>query len=278
MNLALYIPKINGKLTGCHGGIRMSAQTMNDIQETFERDGFVIIPDLFNSDEMDQISKEIDGALAGTIPPDLPEEDPQEFLQWEVGQEPIDGPERADLIRVLFHLCHTRRFFYDLIRTPKLLDVVEALIGPDITLYTDQMFAKPARRGSEVPYHHDASYWPHVEPRMISCWLAVDDVTVENGCVRYLPGTHLQEFPHEIHETDNPNKLGVKTGLITPDMTEVPAVMSRGSLCVHHSLTVHYSKPNLSERSRRGLVMIFLPSDIRFLGEWNFQFGFNKVR
>lgn len=154
---------------------------------------------------------------------------------------------------------------------------MENLIGTDIRFYTDQMFAKPAKHGSEVPYHHDSAYWPAAEPRLLSCWLAIDDVTVQNGCVRYIPGSHRLHVPHHVIETDNPNNLTIQPGTIDPSR-EVPVEMKAGSMMVHDSLTVHRSLPNMSDRSRRGLVMIYLPADLRFFSKWDFKYGFPLVR
>jgi ectoine hydroxylase-related dioxygenase (phytanoyl-CoA dioxygenase family) len=71
-----------------------------------------------------------------------------------------------------------------------ILDLVEQLIGPDIILWGSALFAKPGREGMEVPWHQDGHYWPIRPLAAITVWIAIDDSTTENGCMRYIPGSH----------------------------------------------------------------------------------------
>ena len=76
-------------------------------------------------------------------------------------------------------------------RNPKVLDIVESLLGPDIKLYQDQLFMKPPKVGSRQRYHQDTPLGFHIDPPdMVTCWAALDDSTLENGCLRMVPGTH----------------------------------------------------------------------------------------
>ena len=93
------------------------------------------------------------------------------------------------------HLRHP--VFRMLINDSRLLDLVESLIGPDIRLIHYQGVYKPAHTGGEVRWHQDNDYFKVAENRTISVWLALDDVTVENGCMWYLPGQHHQLLQHE---------------------------------------------------------------------------------
>jgi hypothetical protein len=235
-----------------------------------------VIPDVLSPARLAELRAMIDGAMDGTVRPDkVADADFQ--IQWEPSVKDKPGVARRDKIRVIFHLCHTHSFFWDLATSDAMLDRVENLIGPDIKLYTDQMFCKPARHGSEVPWHHDSAYWPDAEPGLLSCWLAIDDVTIENGCVRFIPGSHKNYVPHHEIVTDNPNNVTVQPGTVDA-AKEVPVEIKAGSMSVHHSLCVHRSLPNMSDRPRRGLVMIYLPADLKFVRPWNFKYGFKQVR
>ena len=170
---------------------------------------------------------------------------------------------RREKIRVVFNLSHTHSFFRKLATCDAILDAVENLIGPEIRFFADQMFVKPASHGTEVPYHHDSAYWPFADPGLVSCWLAIDDSTLDNGCVRFVPGSHREEIPHQHIDTDIPNRTGVAPGVIDPTR-EVPVELMAGEACIHHSLTVHRSAPNRSNRSRRGWALIYFPASMRF--------------
>ena len=76
--------------------------------------------------------------------------------------------------------------------TPKVLDIVESILGHDFKLYQDQLFMKPPKIGSRQPYHQDQPTGFHIDPPdlMVSCWAALDNSTIENGCLWMLSGTH----------------------------------------------------------------------------------------
>jgi ectoine hydroxylase-related dioxygenase (phytanoyl-CoA dioxygenase family) len=243
----------------------------------YEANGFVVIPDVLNPSQLSELRTMVDRAMDGTIKPDrVPGLDDFQ-IQWEPTVQNDPTVPRRDKIRVIFHLTHTHSYFWKLATSDTMLDAVENLIGPDIKFYTDQMFCKPAKHGSEVPWHHDSAYWPDAEPNLLSCWLAIDDVTIQNGCVRFIPGSHKSYTPHHKIVTTNPNNITCQPGTVDPDR-EVPVEIKAGSMSIHHSLCVHRSLPNMSDRSRRGLVMIYLPADLKFIRPWNFKYGFKLVR
>lgn len=246
-------------------------------KHAFEKNGFVVIPDVLASGELAELCAMVEGVMDGEIKPDKVPSLTEFMTQWEPGVKDDPTVARRNKIRVLFNMCHSHSFFWKLATGKAMLDAVENLIGPDIRLYTDQMFTKPARHGSEVPWHADSAYWPAAEAGLLSCWLALDDVTIENGCVRFIPGTHKTVVPHHEVESATANKITVKPGTIDPSQ-EVPVEIKAGSMCIHHSLTVHRSLPNMSDRCRRGLVMIYLPTDLKFYRKWDFEYGFPVVR
>jgi ectoine hydroxylase-related dioxygenase (phytanoyl-CoA dioxygenase family) len=248
-----------------------------DQKSFFDDNGFVVIPDVLNASELAELRKNIDAAMDGTIKPDRQPGLDDFHIQWEPSVKDKPDVARRDKIRVMFHLSHTHSYFWELATSKTMLDLVENLIGPDIKYYTDQMFCKPAKHGSEVPWHHDSAYWPDAEPGLLSCWLAIDDVTIQNGCVRFIPGSHKSYAPHHEIVTTNPNNITVQPGHADP-AKEVPVEIKAGSMSVHHSLTLHRSLPNMSDRARRGLVMIYLPADLKFIRPWNFVYGFQQVR
>ena len=111
-------------------------------------------------------------------------------------------PEFRDNCSVL--LSHDLGFL-NYARDPKILDMVAQLIGEDICLWNMSFFAKPALNGKKTPFHQDGEYWPIQPLATCTVWIAVDEATVENGCLRYIPGSHK---PHRLlaHEVkDDPN-------------------------------------------------------------------------
>ncbi|MFD0716626.1 phytanoyl-CoA dioxygenase family protein [Paenibacillus sp. GCM10027626] len=242
----------------------------------FAENGYLVVPDLLSPDQLAELKTMVDRVLDGSVKPERGRPDGDFMLQLEPGVKDRADIPRKDKIRVAFHLCHTHSYFWNHAARPEIVDVIESLLGPQIRLYTDQLFVKPANHGSEVPFHQDHAYWTQVQPyNMISCWLALDDATVENGCVHMLPGTHKQLLPHREFEGTQ------KYGLLEEDVElagEVPVEIKAGGAMFHHSLTVHRSFPNRSDKGRRGLVSIYMPADLTFVKPWDFEYGFKQIR
>lgn len=154
------------------------------------------------------------------------------------------------------HLQHP--VFRMLIHDSRLLDLVESLLGPDIRLIHYQGLYKPARSGGEVGWHQDNHYFNVAQNRTISVWLALDDATVENGCMWYLPGQHRAALEHE-QLWDTSVKKGFYFAIRGLDDTEaVPAEVNAGGLAIHHCLMPHRSLKNETDRPRRGIAMHFM--------------------
>ena len=80
--------------------------------------------------------------------------------------------------------------FLNYARDPNILNMVEQVIGSDVILWNSSFFAKPAENGKKTPWHQDGEYWPLRPLATCTVWLAIDDATVENGCLKFMPGSH----------------------------------------------------------------------------------------
>ena len=163
--------------------------------------------------------------------------------------------------RVRLHLYNP--LFLGFAKSLKLTSVLGELLGHPLRLYGSQLFAKPARVGTVVPKHQDMPYWPFDPPELITAWIALDDSSKANGCVRFFAGSHkLGMLPHEPSNVTG-NSLGLVDHPAVNSLPERPVEVKRGSVVLHHSLTVHYSEPNLSDRPRRGLVYVYMSPNVR---------------
>lgn len=143
--------------------------------------------------------------------------------------------------------------------SPDILDVVEQVLGPDIILFTAFMIAKPGGVGKEVPWHQDGHYSPHRPLHGLSVWIALDEVDVENGCVRFVPGSgsnglipHYKEGRADVSTNHN-----IDHRYFDPD-TAVNAILSPGQYSIHDIYTIHGSNENVSDRRRAGFVLDFM--------------------
>ncbi len=157
------------------------------------------------------------------------------------------------------------REFFDMVTSPALLDVVEQIIGPDIILWASAMFCKPAETGLEVPWHQDGQYWP-IQPRAtVTMWIALDNVTAQNGCMRVIPGSHrLGDFSHEVSPRED---LVLNNVLNDPRLDLGGAYdieLEPGQVSLHDVNLVHGSQPNRSGQRRAGYAVRYMPSTAHY--------------
>ncbi|GAQ81477.1 phytanoyl-CoA hydroxylase [Klebsormidium nitens] len=143
----------------------------------------------------------------------------------------------------------------------KAASIAAQLCGPDMVLDYDQLLAKPPGKADGIfGWHQDLAYWPITpDTTTASFWLAIDDSRTENGCIRFVPGTHLER---ELRKHAPPFGDRDKSHLLTAELQEgdrvVPAEIKRGDVTVHHERILHGSGPNTSQSSwRRAYVMAF---------------------
>lgn len=142
-----------------------------------------------------------------------------------------------------------------IVTDPKLVRMAVDLLGPDVRLYWNQAVIKPPHQGASFAWHQDTGYVPIEPQEYLTCWLALDDATVENGCIRIIPGSHhwgLQ--PHRRDET-----IGDMVGYEGPE-EGIPVPVRRGQAVLFSSLMLHCSGPNTSERQRRAYVIQYAPT------------------
>ncbi|MCE9613547.1 MAG: phytanoyl-CoA dioxygenase family protein [Lentisphaerae bacterium] len=164
--------------------------------------------------------------------------------------------------RILFHALGAWRIepsFHDLLWNPAVLVPASQLLGGAIRLWHDQLFCKPPHHGGVVPWHQDYSYWTRTKPpNHLTCWIALDDSTLANGCVHYIPGSHrwrLLPTPE--------GRVGAPMEAILSVLTEderhrfkpVPVEVRKGECIFHHGLSLHGSYENNTDTPRRATVV-----------------------
>lgn len=167
------------------------------------------------------------------------------------------------------HLLHPA--FLDLVRNSRFLDIIEQLIGRDIQLVHYQGLYKPPRSGGEVGWHQDDTYWPSTQSTAgsVSLWVPLDDATIDNGCMWYVPGSHTQLLPHE--KLWNPEQrkgfyYGIRDLPAGFEQSAIPATVKAGGIAIHSGALVHGSRANRSNAPRRALASHFINPKLREVG------------
>ena len=196
------------------------------------------------------------------LDPDLIHE-ASDHIDWLLKNNPGLRPEQLhnDLMR-------EDAFWVRLISDDRLLDIAEQFIGPNIALFASHYISKRPFDGQAVLWHQDGSYWPLQPMQVVSLWLAVDDSTPENGCLRVVPGSQMMTI-HPTHKRDDvDNVLGSAMDTALVDESQAVDVrMKAGDVEIHHPNLIHGSNANTSPRRRAGLTIRYIPTTTRIITE-----------
>jgi ectoine hydroxylase-related dioxygenase (phytanoyl-CoA dioxygenase family) len=235
--------------------------------EAFERDGYVHLPNVLTEDEMREV-----------------EEPAMRFIRGEVVPEGKDlcdmsgATDRTPDEYSVFNAMLPRRYMPSMRgniferRTASIATQLQR--GKNMAIDYDQLLAKrPSTSDSIFAWHQDMAYWPPLEedPSTCTCWIAIDDSTVENGCMRFLPGSGKEKelrahAPVKLKggdRADDESSHALCTTLTAEDETRVRLVpIKRGDITVHDERVVHGSGPNGSDGWRRAYVLAYRTKDV----------------
>ena len=155
-----------------------------------------------------------------------------------------------------------RTEFQAFVLDERLTKLVAEMLGAPPLLSGDQIFMKPPHFGSAKPYHQDNFYF-QCDPGdgVITAWIALDDVREENGCLRYIDGSHKGPIlPHEAVPGE-PYNLVPPPELIDLNKESL-ALVRKGGIVFHHSQALHTSHRNESDQWRRGYATHWVTSDV----------------
>ncbi|XP_038066209.1 probable phytanoyl-CoA dioxygenase [Patiria miniata] len=177
---------------------------------------------------------------------------------------------------VLLHcLGHWRLMpsFHDLCFMPNIAVPASQLLDPNqerkVRLWHDQLFAKPPHCGGNVAWHQDYSYWTRTVPMAhLTIHIALDAQTLDNGGLQYVPGSHRwtrDGAPLPVTDFNFKDMDSIETILTEEERANfkpVHGLLKKGQASIHHPLTVHGSKPNRSEYSRRACVVNYVADGV----------------
>ncbi|MFO0178037.1 MAG: phytanoyl-CoA dioxygenase family protein, partial [Planctomyces sp.] len=144
---------------------------------------------------------------------------------------------------------------YDILTNPVIVDRVADLLGDDVVAWGSHFFCKMPGDGRAVAWHQDASYWPLSPSHAVTVWLAIDDADLENGCMKFIAGSHhsghltyRRSSPEEHNVLDQTVENAESFGTIVVDD------LRAGEASIHNDLLLHGSDPNMSARRRCALT------------------------
>ncbi len=135
------------------------------------------------------------------------------------------------------------------------LKIARFLLGNDIILDFDMLINKAPNTNKETPWHQDAAYWIDMpDKRALSIWFSIDNATLDNGCMWYMPKSHLLPL-REHNQPINGGALQCKGS----EKESVSIPLNPGSCVIHHGKTLHYSRGNSTDNNRRAFILNYRP-------------------
>ena len=218
----------------------------------FERDGYVHLAGVLSEDEVRAVEVDYERFLRREIA--VPGKD---FC--DMSGDYARPPEEFSIINVML----PRRYhppWQGHVYEQRAHSIAEQLCGAGMVYDYDQLLAKrPLRDDAVFGWHQDLAYWPTETPdtRTATCWLAIDASTPENGCMRFVPGTHRQPLRghHPLHG-DRGKSHTLVCDLRKGDVVKL-APIARGDVTVHNERVMHGSGGNRTPGWRRAYVVAF---------------------
>ncbi len=212
----------------------------------FHENGYVIVENLLNQQEVEYFRQVYEDFLHGKIATNGQRSDLSGLT---------DKGEKERIVQIMRpSLLHQP--LQNSILHQRAVQIAQALMGKDMELDFDMLIDKPPYTNAPTPWHQDEAYWIDMEDkRAASCWVALDDVVKENGCMWFVPKSHLQ--PLRQHEQTG------KGGALQCEADELEAVAAEimaGTCTFHHGRTIHYARGNNTSRRRRAFIANFRPA------------------
>lgn len=219
----------------------MLAVTQDHIA-SFQRDGYVVVPNLLSDEELQRFGAAVDAAVT-------------QRMSWDTRH--LDEKTRYEQsFQQCINLWEDHRDVRPLSFHPRICETAARLLGVDcLRLWHDQALYKEAG-GRATDAHQDQGYWPIKETDNITAWIPFDGSTLANGAMGYIPGSHrfgVRKFINIFFGEPEDLLAAPESRGIEPVFVEVP----RGAVAFHHGLTFHVAKPNTTTRPRRVHTMIF---------------------
>lgn len=231
--------------------------------DAYRENGFIVLEDFLSKEELEYWRDAVDEAVAGRNGKKLPD---REKVYGE--GDDADSEYYDNVFDQLLNLWQDHAKIRELLLDERIGRMAAMLSGADgIRIWHDQaLIKKPWANPTSL--HLDTPYWSFSDKRALSIWVALDDVTLENGCLFFLPGSHR-------HTDIRLAGIGKNMGDIFkeyPQLKQIKptaGVMRAGSCSFHNGLTIHGAHANMSPGLRRAFTCAFMPEGSTFNGTPN---------
>ncbi|MEO0563200.1 MAG: phytanoyl-CoA dioxygenase family protein [Chloroflexota bacterium] len=213
----------------------------------YAENGYLVVEDALTPDEVQAICDETVAICRGQR---------GEVLGLP-GHTPTETDDEVISRTLCIHFPHKiSDVMLDYMKHPAIADVLTGIVGPDVKSMQSMLFIKSAGKPGQA-WHQDEDFIPTRDRSLVGAWIALDDATVENGCLWIIPGSHRHGVLWEMQEQDSPDFdcSDESVGFPYTDADAVPVEVRAGSIVFFNGYTLHRSLPNVTESGyRRALV------------------------
>ena len=232
----------------------------------YEDEGYLVFPELLDMAELARLR----AALAEV----LQEADGLTDSNDKFSVVPSDDGAR-NVVRRIFNPIAHHQAFYDLVFHPRIVDVVESLVGPDIQLHHTKLNMKPPSKDARFEWHQDFPFFPHTNFDLLAVMIMLDDSTEENGCLKIIPGSHKWGPRNHLFAKDGAFSSQLEDRSVLEDPSRWKTVpVPAGGMELHHCNMLHSSGPNRGVHPRSAIVIQYRAADNVALGGNMANFGF----
>jgi phytanoyl-CoA hydroxylase len=221
----------------------MSTSETASMIENYERDGVIRVRGLFSQAEVLTLRTEL-----------------ERYMREDLAEKPADArtlePD-GKTVRNLWRIEVHHPAILLMVEKPEIVALVSKLVHGEPRLVGVETFNKPARIGSGVPYHQDNAYFCQSPPDMLTIWIAMDAVTMANGPVYYVRGSHKHGMLPTKPSGVKGNSIGLAEAPAVPLEKQFCGLLEPGDALVHQCETIHHSAPNHSDFPRLGLLLVY---------------------
>jgi ectoine hydroxylase-related dioxygenase (phytanoyl-CoA dioxygenase family) len=223
----------------------------------YEENGYLLVPEVLKPSEVEELRSALEEVLEEAA-----------GLEASNAKFALSSPDPSTgrrFVKRVFNPNARHPAFETLLSHAAILDLVEELIGPDITLQQTKLNLKPSAEDARFEWHQDYPFFPHTNFDLVAVMVYLDDSDETNGGLRVIPGSHkLGPLEHDFSADGQAYGTEVSDKSVFADESrwvslEVPA----GSLALHHSCTLHCSGTNQSARPRSTLIFEYRATDAR---------------
>jgi phytanoyl-CoA hydroxylase len=225
----------------------MEQKYLQSLKSSFDKDGYIYIPGFLSPDEVQALNENVQRFIKESIP------------AMSTGHYFYEDKNDATTLKQMQDLEKYDPYFKTLAVESKFETIAKALLDESVVCRTVEYFNKPPKIGKPTPPHQDGYYFMLDPQQAVTMWLALENVDEENGCVKYVRGSHLKGMrTHGRTTTLGFSQQIIDFGTEGDMKNEIAFPAQPGDLLVHHSLTIHRAGANTTaDRTRKAIGLIY---------------------